>query len=434
MPEESNRDASISGEPLKALERTLTENLLRDSSDAIYFKDLESRFVRISRYLATRLGIEDPDTLIGKTDFDIFDVNHAQAARNDELEIIETGMPKEGILEREVRLDGSIRWVLTSKMPLRNDDNDIVGTFGISRDITAQKEAEFALEESNRKLIDASRRAGMAEIAINVLHNIGNVLNSLNVSSTTSIKLTESLKHEQIAKVADLLEKNGDNPGFLKDDERGKQVVPYLRKLSAQMAQSQGLILEELKALTSHVDHIKHILITQQNYAKPTEVLDHFELNEVIQDAIQINRDGLRRHQVELVTDIEANPVMESDKHRILQILVNLIRNAKYACDEGNRELKQITVVSRVNENKEAEVSIVDNGAGIAPENIEEIFKHGFTTREDGNGYGLHSSANLASEIGGKIVAESEGQYHGATFTLTIPLKRDGRETGDITL
>ena len=434
MPEESNRDASISGEPLKALERTLTENLLRDSSDAIYFKDLESRFVRISRYLATRLGIEDPDTLIGKTDFDIFDVNHAQAARNDELEIIETGMPKEGILEREVRLDGSIRWVLTSKMPLRNDDNDIVGTFGISRDITAQKEAEFALEESNRKLIDASRRAGMAEIAINVLHNIGNVLNSLNVSSTTSIKLTESLKHEQIAKVADLLEKNGDNPGFLKDDERGKQVVPYLRKLSAQMAQSQGLILEELKALTSHVDHIKHILKTQQNYAKPTEVLDHFELNEVIQDAIQINRDGLRRHQVELVTDIEANPVMESDKHRILQILVNLIRNAKYACDEGNRELKQITVVSRVNENKEAEVSIVDNGAGIAPENIEEIFKHGFTTREDGNGYGLHSSANLASEIGGKIVAESEGQYHGATFTLTIPLKRDGRETGDITL
>ena len=418
----------------KGLERTFTENLLRDSTDAIYFKDLESRFIRISRYLATRLGIDDPNYLIGKTDFDIFDINHAQAARNDELDIIATGQPKEAILEREVRLDGEVRWVLTTKMPLRNDDDKIIGTFGISRDITAQKEAELALEESNRKLIDASRRAGMAEIAINILHNIGNVLNSLNVSSSTSIKLAESQKHERLTKVADLLEENASEPHFLSKNPKGQKIAPYLRKLGDQMGESQSLILEELKALSNHVDHIKHILKTQQNYAEPTELLQHFELSEVIQDAIQINRDGLRRHQVELETDFECNPVIESDKHRVLQILVNVIRNGKYACDEGNQAMKQITIQSRLTENNVAEIAIMDNGIGIPEENLDSIFKHGFTTRDEGNGYGLHSSANLATEIGGKLTAASDGQYKGATFTLTIPLKRPESTQDDVAL
>ena len=154
----------------------------------------------------------------------------------------------------------------------------------------------------------------------------------------------------------------------------------------------------------------------------------------MIQDAIQINRDGLRRHQVELETDFECNPVIESDKHRVLQILVNVIRNGKYACDEGNQAMKQITIRSRLTENNVAEIAIIDNGIGIPEENLDSIFKHGFTTRDEGNGYGLHSSANLATEIGGKLTAASDGQYKGATFTLTIPLKRPESTQDDVAL
>ncbi|MGB0372207.1 MAG: ATP-binding protein [Opitutales bacterium] len=410
-------------------DRTLTENLLRDSKDAIYFKDLESRFLRISRYLATRLGIEDPSDLIGKTDFDIFNYEHARDARNDELEIIASGEPKEGKLEREILPDGQTRWVLTSKLPLKNDGGEIVGTFGISRDITAQKEAEFALEESNKKLIEASRRAGMAEIAINILHNIGNVLNSVNVSSTSSLQFAESIKTQQLIKVADLLERNADNPDFLTKDERGKQLAPYIRKLGDQMSQNQERLIGELKSLNNHVGHIKEILKTQQSYAKTKDALEKFKLSEIIEDAVQINRDALVRHSIKLQTDLLDNPEMHNDKHRMLQILVNLIRNAKYACDEDPKPEKLIIVSTKRSATNEVDILVTDNGIGIPKENFNSLFNHGFTTREDGNGYGLHSCANLASEMKGRILVDSEGLTRGATFTLRVPITREASKS-----
>lgn len=410
----------------KSMEQVLTDNLLKDSRDSIYFKDLESRFLRVSEYFVRRMGLDTMDQLIGKTDFDFFDYEHATDARNDELEIIKTGEALAGKVEKEVLPNGETRWVFTSKMPLLDENGAIVGTFGISRDITAQREAEQALEQSNKKLIDASRRAGMAEIAVNILHNIGNVLNSVNVSTSSALGLTESFKFSRLNKTSELLEANVSTPNFLTEDARGKNLLPYLRKLGDQMSQCKGSILDELKALDRHVNHIKEVLKTQQGHAKSVEVLEPISISEIIKEAVEINHDALVSNAVVIETDIVDDTTIRTDKHRVLQILVNLIKNAKDACDEAPKPKKRVSVVAKSISANEVEISVTDNGIGISEKNLETIFKHGFTTRADGNGYGLHSCANLAVELGGTITAHSDGPLSGATMTLTLPLLRKG--------
>jgi signal transduction histidine kinase len=128
---------------------------------------------------------------------------------------------------------------------------------------------------------------------------------------------------------------------------------------------------------------------------------------------------------VEVVREFENVPPMNVDKHKLLQILVNLVRNAKYACQESERVDKQMTV--RVaNGDGRIKISVIDNGVGIPPENLTRIFNHGFTTRKDGHGFGLHSGALAAKEIGGSLNVHSDGPGQGAAFTLELPCPAPG--------
>ena len=115
-------------------------------------------------------------------------------------------------------------------------------------------------------------------------------------------------------------------------------------------------------------------------------------------------------------------PVISMDKHKVLQILVNLIRNAKYAMDATARRDKRLTVSIRLNPENFVELSVTDNGIGISRDNLTRIFSHGFTTKRDGHGFGLHSGAIAAREMGGRLYARSDGANQGATFILELPL------------
>jgi len=128
-----------------SLERELVNALMEHTPDHVYFKDTESRFLRVSQAMAKWLGLDEPAQAIGKTDFDFFDLEHAEPARTDELKIMETGEPVVGIEEREVWPDGRVTWVSTTKVPLRDRHGQIIGTFGTSRNITEHKRAEEAL-------------------------------------------------------------------------------------------------------------------------------------------------------------------------------------------------------------------------------------------------------------------------------------------------
>ena len=196
-----------------SVDRALVNAFLHNVPDHIYFKDLNSRFITASTSQLKVLGISSEAEVRGRSDFDFFAADHATRAFDDEQTIIRTGQPMLSKLENETWPDGRVTWVLTSKLPLRNDRGDIIGTFGVSKDVTKEKETELALKHAQNELVNASRLAGMAEVATGVLHNVGNVLNSLNVSaSVISAGLKES-KADSLAKLSALLRQHAADLG-----------------------------------------------------------------------------------------------------------------------------------------------------------------------------------------------------------------------------
>ncbi|MGD1084772.1 MAG: PAS domain S-box protein, partial [Verrucomicrobiota bacterium] len=405
-------------------ERELIRCLLDNSPDHIYFKDLRSRFIKVSKMQAEIFGIKNPDDLLGNSDFDYFDTEHAIPAFEDEQEIIRTGAPLVGKVEKEVFKDGKVAWVLTTKLPLRDKAGEIVGTFGISKDITAMKEAEAKLDQLHRQLLETSRQAGMAEVATGVLHNVGNVLNSVNVAASMLAERLRKSKTSSVGRVAALMKEHERDLGeFVTRDPKGRLLPSFLAQLADHLAAEQLAALEELSGLEKNIDHIKDIVAMQQSYAKVSGVTQTIPVVELVEDALRMNDRALIRHDVKLIREYDpAAPEITVDKHKVMQILINLVRNAKYACDDSGSPEKRI-VVRLVRKEDRVEISIIDNGVGIAPENLTRVFNHGFTTRKNGHGFGLHSGALAAKEMGGSLAAHSGGIGRGATFTLELPLQ-----------
>ncbi len=324
-------------------------------------------------------------------------------------------------LEKEVTLWNEKRiWIELSSSLLK-----LPGQRGrlltIMRDISDRKRAESELHLLNQQLIGTSRKAGMAEVASGVLHNVGNVLNSVNVAANVVTERLRNSRQSSLGKVAQLLDEHSENLAeFFSTDLRAKQLPAYVRKLADYMGEEQNVTLKELETLRKNIDHIKDIVAMQQSYAKVSGLIESHKVENLVEDALQMNAGALARHDVHLIKNYEASPTISTDKHKILQILVNFIRNAKYACDEGPNLDKRVTVSIRVPADR-VHIVVEDNGVGIIKENVTRIFSHGFTTREGGHGFGLHSSALAAKELGGQILVHSDGEGKGATFTLELP-------------
>jgi PAS domain S-box-containing protein len=395
--------------------------LLDHASDRIYFKDKSSRFLLCNRAKSDRSEVTSRQ-IIGKSDFDFFDLRRAQSAFDDEQEIIRTGKPIIGRIDLEVTKNGQEFWALTSKWPLRDKNSEIIGTFGISRDITELKQAENRLAQAHKQLVDSSRMAGMAEVASTVLHNVGNVLNSVNVSSSVVSDKIKNSKVANLGKAVQLMrEHHYDLAEFLKNDPKGRQLVSYLGNLADHLENEERDILKELASLCANVEHIKEIVTMQQAYARVSGVQETLQPSELVEDALRLNAGAVERHHVQVTREFLPTPPLVVDKHKVLQILVNLIRNAKYALDDCGHADKQMTLRVESNE-RTVKISVIDNGIGIPAENLTRIFGHGFTTRKDGHGFGLHSGALAARQLGGSLTCHSDGLNHGATFTLELPL------------
>ena len=292
--------------------------------------------------------------------------------------------------------------------------------------IEAKDRAHAELAAAQQRLITLSREAGMAEIATGVLHNVGNVLNSVNVSTTLLAgRIRESRVDNLIALIGMLEQHSGDLPEFLGRDPKGRRVLPYLVKLGGHFHAERDDLLKELELLSCHVGHIKQIVSTQQSYAKVSGLVENVQLCDMVDDALRIVEPGLVRHKIRVERDSEPVPAIAADKHQILQILLNLLRNAKQAMQEGDGDEGEKVIRLRIRRLGESRVSLAveDSGVGLPPENLTRIFGHGFTTKADGHGFGLHSCALAASQMGGSLRAESEGPGHGATFILELPLK-----------
>ncbi len=279
-------------------------------------------------------------------------------------------------------------------------------------EVAERTAAENELKRVQGQLIETSRQAGMAEVATGVLHNVGNVLNSVNVSATL---VSDSLKKSQgvgLGKAVALMREHELDLGtFITNDPQGKQLPLYFGQMAEYLAAERQSMLKEMGVLRTNIEHIKDIVAMQQSYAKVSGVTEIVNIADLVEDSLRMNVGALERHDVEIVREFQAVPPLAIDKHKVVQILVNLIRNAKYACEESGRPDKRLTI------------GVTNAGRRFPPENLTRIFNHGFTTRKSGHGFGLHSGAIAAKEIGGFLKAESDGVDRGATFTLELPVQ-----------
>jgi signal transduction histidine kinase len=284
------------------------------------------------------------------------------------------------------------------------------------------KERTRELEETHKQLVATSRQAGMAEVATSVLHNVGNVLNSVNVSVSVISEQIKESKTGNMGKVVSMIQEHSDDLGaFLTEDPKGQQLPKYIAQLADYMTQEKAAVINEIDSLRKNIDHVKDIVAMQQTYARVSGVTEVIKVTDLVEDALRMNASALIRHDVHFFRDFAENlPEITVDKHKALQILVNLIRNAKQACDARGGEDKRLTM--RVtNGDNGVHIALVDNGIGIPRENLSRLFQHGFTTKKDGHGFGLHTSCLAAKEMGGSLTGESDGPGKGATFTLELP-------------
>jgi C4-dicarboxylate-specific signal transduction histidine kinase len=257
-----------------------------------------------------------------------------------------------------------------------------------------------------------------------VLHNVGNVLNSVNVSAALIAELCRESKSVNLSKVVNLLEEHrADLPAFLEHHPQGRILVGYLRKLAGCLDEDRQANLAELETLIKNIDHIKQIVSMQQNVAKVSGVRERLRLQDLLEDALSINILSYHRHGIRVERRFEEVPEAVVDKHSVLQILINLMGNAKHALKEAEREDKVVTLGLGMSATPgRVWIRVADNGCGIAHDHLVRIFTHGFTTKKSGHGFGLHSGALAAKQMGGALRVDSAGKGQGAVFTLELPL------------
>ncbi len=293
----------------------------------------------------------------------------------------------------------------------------------LSSEIENRKQAEAAQKTLHHKLLETTRQAGMAEVATGVLHNVGNALNSVNVAATLSMDLVKDSRVADLNRAVDLMNQHSsDLPGFFASDKRGNMLLPYLTKLASIFQSEQELLLEYLCDLCGKVDHTKQIVRSQQTYAKVSGLEMEFDLVEVLEEVLKTLGGGLSQNGIELVREWDEVPTVHCDKHKVMQILSNIVTNAIHALLTANHELKHLIVrIGREGENT-VFVEVADNGVGIDEAHLTKIFQYGFTTKQTGHGFGLHHSALVAREMGGELRVQSDGLGCGACFTLELPI------------
>ncbi|ADO68825.1 trifunctional serine/threonine-protein kinase/ATP-binding protein/sensor histidine kinase [Stigmatella aurantiaca] len=278
------------------------------------------------------------------------------------------------------------------------------------------------LKQTQARLVDTARAAGMAEVASNVLHNVGNILTSAVINLQMMRETVDTSRMGRLKQVTHLFEEHRDRlADFLTKDPRGPQISSYLSALADELLREQSSLQEGMGAMSKHIEHIRAIVQVQQTYARSTLVTEECDLSDLVEDALSIQRPALVRHGISVTQQLTPLSKVWLDKHKVLQILINLISNAKNAMNLLPEEQRHLNIQLEA-QGTTARIRVVDSGMGIAPEIRARLFTQGFTTREGGHGLGLHSSALAAKMLGGRLHLESEGPGKGATATLEIPL------------
>jgi len=427
--EQARLEAESSRQNLYQLQRR-QEMIFNAISEGIHWIDCAGKIIYENPAAARMLGWEVAE-LMGKPAHATMHHTHADGTPYPKHEChiyagLHDGQMRQVSDEVFWRKDGTSFPVEYTSTPLRDDNGRILGCVVVFTDITRRRQAAAELEAANRRLLEASRQAGKAEIATSVLHNVGNVLNSLNVSVNVVTSKVHDSSVGNLSKAVGLMTQHTQDIGaYLSQDKQGRQIPAFLQTVAKVMSEEQGILLQEMATVAQSVEHIKQIIHVQQSDAKNMGVAEMINVVSLLEDALRINSYSLESNQVQIIREFSHVPTITSDRHAILQIFINLISNAKHALMGGTLTPKRLILRSDVrDEGHWLRIQIADNGMGIDPANLARIFNHGFTTKQNGHGFGLHSSARYAQQLGGSLTAYSDGPGQGATFTLELPVTK----------
>jgi predicted ATPase/GAF domain-containing protein/tRNA A-37 threonylcarbamoyl transferase component Bud32 len=281
------------------------------------------------------------------------------------------------------------------------------------------------LKITQKKLLDSAHSSGMAEIATGVLHNIGNILNSVNISSQVILETVETSKIDGLLKANQMLNDNLENVNdFINNDPKGKKLLPYYISVGDMIKKEHKKLSHEVKGLSGKISLMKDVIATQQGYAKTEFFDEQINLINIVEDALSLQLQSLIRHGVTVSKNYNEVPDIFVQKSKLINVLMNLIKNAKEAVDNNAEGNKIITIEINQSDSNTVNIKMSDNGVGIPKENLNKIFTHGFTTKKSGHGFGLHTCANSMTEMGGKLSVKSDEPGKGATFKLTFPINK----------
>ena len=280
-------------------------------------------------------------------------------------------------------------------------------------------------EELTQQLVESSRRLGMAEVASDVLHNIGNVLNSLNVSAGLIAQHVRGMPIQDVTRTSALLTAHQDDLGtFLTEDAKGQRVSGFLAQLGGHLRDQHAQTCHDLDTLISQIDHVKDIIAAQQDLTRTHSIHEPVLLKDLVETALKINAPGFDKYHIAITRDYVDLPKVITDKQQVLQIMANLIRNAKEALRQHGSGPHNLTIriFPHSDNSNRICIQVSDTGIGIPSDNIHRIFAQAFSNDASGKGSGLHNNAIAAKNLGGSLTASSEGEGLGATFTLEIPV------------
>lgn len=391
------------------------ESIYSSMSNMLFVTDEEYYIMQVNKTTQWLLKFEENE-LIDHSIYDFIITNGNDTLKDQHL-----------IKNQEIHFitkNGDPITTLTTSSTVKDTNGAIQGIVFVSQDLTEYKQLEEKIHEAKEAII-ISRQAGMAEIANNVLHNIGNVLNSVNTSADLLASSLRDSKLNYLPKLDDLLQKNLSNlADFFTQNPKGKLLPSYISELSQHWQYENQFHIQECETLIKSIQHIKEIVSMQQSIAGTYGVIDKIDLTELIEDAINIVLFNLQAEHIKVIREYDQFDPTYIDKSKLLQILINLIKNAKDALLASSNHEKIMTISLKCHNQNTIQIQVTDNGIGILPENIPKLFTQGFTTKPKGHGFGLHSSIFTANELQGSLTVVSEGPMKGATFTLQFPYKR----------
>lgn len=402
--------------------RGLYDNLQQAQVTAklgIWSYDIASDSFSWSNELTILSGIDPNQVHITFKDF----LQMIDAEQRDQYySIFQTAIKNGKVFETEVALTnpkGETYWVSMIGKPqlMKHKVNNISG---VVMDISRRKKTEAQMHELNQQLIETARMAGMAEVATSVLHNVGNLLNSVNVSIQILINSPKSMNLTKLNQLRELIASHQDSlENFLQHDRRGKLIPAYLAELSKITKTENDMLNSELFNIAERIQDIRDIIAMQQTFSGYSILKEKVNLPSLINEAVKISGVFFPKNLINLEIQCNIKKSILVEKSKLLLILINLIRNAKDAVTESTLSDKKISI--KATSDKDLVTVIVeDNGAGIKPEDALKIFDYGFSTKQDGHGFGLNSSASAAKQLGGSLIGESHGEGKGARFVLTF--------------